>query len=38
MNYETAIRILDRVKEGHLYPLKIINMALVITGDLDEKQ
>jgi len=36
MTYETAKRILDRLKDGWSYPAKIVNMALEITGDLVE--
>ena len=34
MTYEMAMKILDKVKDGVLYPEKIINMALELTGDL----
>jgi hypothetical protein len=37
MNYETAIRILDRLKDGWSYPQKIVDEALRMTGDLDEQ-
>ena len=37
MNYFTAVQILDKVKEGKFYPLHIINRALELTGDIDEK-
>ena len=36
MTYESAMKILDRLKEGWSYPEKIVNMALQITGDLGE--
>jgi hypothetical protein len=36
MNYFEAMRLLDRVKEGVLIPLRLINEALILTGDLDE--
>lgn len=34
MTYKEAMRILDKVKDGVLYPEKIILMALELTGDL----
>jgi len=36
MNYYEAMRLLDRVKEGVPMPLRLINEALILTGDLDE--
>ena len=36
MTYQTAMRILDKVKDGVPYPVKIIRMALELTGDLVE--
>jgi len=30
------MRLLDRVKEGVPYPVRLINQALELTGDLDE--
>ena len=36
MTYEQAIRLLDRVKDGQGFPLPAINLALVLTGDLDD--
>ena len=36
MNYFEAMKILDKVKEGVPYPLRLINEALILTGDLDE--
>ena len=36
MNYYQAMRLLDRVKEGVPMPLRLINQALILTGDLDE--
>lgn len=36
MNYFTAHRILDSVKEGTQYPLHTINKALELTGDRPE--
>lgn len=35
MNYKTAMRILDRVREGVHYPQWVILKALEITGDID---
>lgn len=36
MTYETAMRILDRLKDGWSYPAKIVDEALRMTGDLRE--
>ena len=36
MNYDQAVRLLDRLKGGELFPLPAINMALEMTGDLDD--
>lgn len=36
MTYEMAMRILDKVKDGVPYPEKIINIALELTGDLEQ--
>ena len=36
MNHFEAHKILDKVLDGVHYPEQIINMALVLTGDLDE--
>lgn len=36
MSHSDAMRILDKVKDGVPYPEKIINMALEITGDLQQ--
>ena len=36
MNYYQAMRLLDRVKEGVPYPVRLITEALILTGDLDE--
>jgi hypothetical protein len=33
MTYQTAMKILDKVKDGVPYPEKIILMALELTGD-----
>jgi hypothetical protein len=30
------MRLLDRVKEGVPYPVRLITEALILTGDLDE--
>ncbi len=35
MNKEIAMRILDKVKEGVLYPDWLITRALKFTGDID---
>jgi hypothetical protein len=35
MNYEQAVRLLDRAKDGEAFPLPAINLALELTGDLD---
>jgi hypothetical protein len=37
MTYEDAMRILDKVRDGIPYPVKIINIALELTGDLQQK-
>ena len=37
MNYFEAMRLLDRVKEGVPYPVRLITEALILTGDLDEQ-
>jgi len=36
MTHREAMRILDKVKDGVPYPIKIIRMALELTGDLVE--
>lgn len=36
MTYEQAMKILDRVRDGVLFPSHIVNLALQLTGDLDE--
>ena len=35
MNYETAQRILDRIKEGQQFSPFVIDRALSLTGDID---
>jgi hypothetical protein len=35
MNYEQAVRLLDRARDGENFPLPAINLALEMTGDLD---
>lgn len=35
MTHEQAHKILDRLKEGWIYPATIVNVALWLTGDLD---
>lgn len=37
MTHEQAMKILDKVRDGIPYPIKIINMALELTGDLQQK-
>jgi hypothetical protein len=37
MTHEQAMKILDKVRDGIPYPVKIINMALELTGDLQQK-
>jgi hypothetical protein len=36
MNYFQAMRLLDKVKEGVPFPVRLISEALILTGDLDE--
>ena len=36
MNYETANRILDRVREGQQFSHYVITRALELTGDYEE--
>ena len=38
MTHREAMRILDKVKDGVPYPVKIIRMALELTGDLQQTQ
>jgi hypothetical protein len=38
MTHAEAMRILDKVKDGVPYPIKIIRMALELTGDLLTKE
>ena len=38
LSYKQAMRILDKVKDGVPYPIKIIRMALELTGDLQPKE
>jgi hypothetical protein len=38
MTHELAMKILDKVKEGTPYPQRVVDMALMMTGDLDELQ
>jgi hypothetical protein len=37
LNYFEAMRLLDRVKEGVPYSRKLIDMALRLTGDLEDE-
>lgn len=34
MNHEQAMALLDRVRDGALYPAHVVNFALMMTGDL----
>jgi hypothetical protein len=36
MNYFQAMILLDKVKEGVPFPVRLITEALILTGDLDE--
>jgi|TARA_R110000868_G_scaffold230483_1_gene483642 hypothetical protein len=36
LTYAEAMKILDKVRDGVPYPVKIIRMALELTGDLVE--
>ena len=36
MNYFEAHEILERIKHGYKPSIKIINLALVLTGDIEE--
>jgi hypothetical protein len=36
MTHSEAMRILDKVRDGVPYPIKIIRMALELTGDLQQ--
>ena len=36
MTYEMALKILDRVRDGAIYPEHVITEALKATGDLEE--
>jgi hypothetical protein len=35
MTYEIAMRILDKVRDGVIYPQWVIRKALELTGDID---
>lgn len=35
MSHFEAMRLLDKVKEGVPYPVRLINIALELTGDLE---
>ena len=37
MSRESANRVLNRWRDGEIYPLHIITAALVATGDIDER-
>lgn len=34
MTHEQAVALLDRVRDGGLYPPHVVNFALMMTGDL----
>lgn len=36
MNYVQANQILDKARDGKLYPAHILDLALELTGDLNE--
>ena len=36
MSHHDAMKLLDKVKEGVPYPVRLITEALILTGDLDE--
>jgi hypothetical protein len=36
MTHKEAMKILDKVRDGVPYPIKIIRMALELTGDLQQ--
>ena len=36
MSHYDAMRLLDKVKEGVPYPVRLINIALELTGDLEQ--
>jgi len=36
MNYFEAMRLLDKVKDGVPFPIRLINKALELTGDLEQ--
>jgi hypothetical protein len=38
MTHKEAMKILDKVRDGVPYPVKIIRMALELTGDLQQTQ
>ena len=37
MSHSDAMKLLDKVREGIPYPLHLINKALELTGDLQQK-
>jgi len=37
MTHCEAMKILDRIRDGQQYPLKTINTALELTGDLESR-
>ena len=38
MTHAMAMKILDKLKDGTPYPERIVDIALMMTGDLDELQ
>ena len=38
LTHAMAMKILDKLKDGTPYPERIVDMALMMTGDLDELQ
>lgn len=38
MTHAMAMKILDKLKDGTPYPQRVVDMALMMTGDLDELQ
>jgi hypothetical protein len=38
VTHELAMKILDKVRDGTLYPQRVVDIALMMTGDLDELQ
>ena len=38
LTHQLAMKILDKLKEGIPYPQRVVDKALMMTGDLDELQ